>query len=212
MALLFRSLLFALSAMLATCTTTTDSSAATPSDAVDNYIVEQMKKDNIPGLALAVVKGGKIVKAKGYGLANLELQVPATADTVFEIGSITKQFTATAIMMLAEQGKLSLDDKISKHVSGTPQVWQGVTVRHLLYHTSGIKAYTSVEGFERTAFLPTTHEEVVKFVAPYPLEFDPGEKWIIATRVITCWVSLSKRRVVNPTPTFCRSASSHLCR
>src|SRR4028119_424601 len=147
MTLLFRSLLLALSAMLATCMITTEISAATPSDAVDNYIVEQMKKDNIPGLSLAVVKGGKIVKAKGYGLANVELQVPATADTVFEIGSITKQFTATAIMMLAERGKLSLDDKISKYVSGTPQSWQSVTVRHLLSHTSGIKAYTSVEGF-----------------------------------------------------------------
>ena len=75
-----------------------------------------MEKRQIPGLALAVVKNGKLIKAKGYGLANVELDVSVTPDSVFELASVTKQFTATAIMMLVEEGKVGLDDKIGKYL------------------------------------------------------------------------------------------------
>jgi CubicO group peptidase (beta-lactamase class C family) len=146
-------------------------------DAVDDYIQAEMKKRHIPGLSLAVVKDGKIVKAKGYGLANMELQVPATADTVYQIGSVTKQFTATAIQMLIDEGKVALDDKISKYVDGTPDTWKDVTVRHLLTHTSGIKSYTGLPDFQKITVLPTTKEDLVKLMAGHPLEFAPGEKW-----------------------------------
>ena len=97
-----------------------------------------MREQGIPGIGLAVVRNGKTIKAQGYGLANIELSVPASAETIFEIGSITKQFTATAVMLLVEEGRLSLDDPISKYFPEAPPALTGVTIRHLLTHTSGI--------------------------------------------------------------------------
>src|SRR5258708_14371205 len=88
--------------------------ASAQTDQVDAYVKAEMEKRHVPGISVAVVKDGKIVLAKGYGLANVELGVQATADTVYEIGSITKQFTATAIMMLVEEGKIGLDHKMRK--------------------------------------------------------------------------------------------------
>ena len=109
-------------------------------DTVDDYIQSEMKARRIPGLALAVVRHGAIVKMQGYGLANLEHDVPVTPDTVFELASVTKQFTATAIMLLVEQGKLRLDDPILSHLPSGPEAWKTITVRHLLTHTSGLPA------------------------------------------------------------------------
>src|SRR5215212_4025557 len=92
--------------------------AVAAADAVDDYVTSQMQKRHIPGLSLAVIKDGKVVKMRGYGLASVELGAPATEDSVYQIASMTKSFTATAIMMLAEEGKLGLDDKIAQHLSG----------------------------------------------------------------------------------------------
>lgn len=108
-------------------------------DEVDEYVRAFINKLNIPGLSLAVVRDGRLVKAAGYGLANLELNAPATPETVYEIGSITKQFTAEAILLLVEEGKLGLDDTLSKHLDGLPTAWQLLTLRQLLTHTSGLK-------------------------------------------------------------------------
>src|SRR5436190_5940595 len=108
---------------------------------VDTYVRSQMDRLRVPGLSLVVVKDGVVVYANDYGLANVELNVPVTSDTVFQIQSITKTFTASAIMMLVEEGKVSLDDPISKYLDGTPESWKPVTVRHLLSHTSGIKDF-----------------------------------------------------------------------
>ena len=110
-------------------------------DKVDEFILNEMQRQKIPGLALAVVKDGKVVKAKGYGFANVEHQVPVKPETVFQSGSTGKQFTATAVMMLAEEGKLSLDDKISKYFTDAPDAWKEITVRNLLSHTSGTTDY-----------------------------------------------------------------------
>ena len=107
----------------------------------------------------------------------MELSVPATEKTVYQLASVTKQFTATAIMMLAEEGKLGLGDKISKYLPDLPTAWKDVTVRHLLNHTSGIKSYTSVKDFFKTARKDYTHREILDLVAKDPLEFAPGEKW-----------------------------------
>src|SRR5215471_21101477 len=98
--------------------------AAVRADKVDDFVKAEMRKQRIPGLSLAVVKEGKIIKAEGYGLANVEHNVPARPDTVFKIGSVSKQFIATGIMLLVQDGKLSLDDKVSKYVAGTPSSWQ----------------------------------------------------------------------------------------
>ncbi|MFP5288617.1 MAG: serine hydrolase domain-containing protein, partial [Thermoanaerobaculia bacterium] len=111
--------------------------APASADEVDSYLESQMRQLHIPGLAVAVVRDGEVVKSKGYGLANLELGVPVTEETVFEIGSITKQFTAAAVLLLVEEGKIRLDDSLAKHLPGVPEAWSAVTVRHLLTHSSG---------------------------------------------------------------------------
>ncbi len=146
-------------------------------DGVDEYVQKQLETRHIPGVSVAVVKDGRVVMAKGYGVANVELSVPANENTVYQLASVTKQFTATAIMMLVEAGKLSLDDKVTKVLDGLPAAWSEVTVRHLLNHTSGIKSYTSVPSFFATARKDYQKEEIIKLVADAPLEFAPGEKW-----------------------------------
>jgi CubicO group peptidase (beta-lactamase class C family) len=144
---------------------------------VDDYVQAEMTKRHIPGLSIAVVQDGEVVHAKGYGQANVELSVPATADTVYQIGSITKQFSATAIMMLVEEEKLALDDPISKHLDKTPDSWKDVTVRHLLNHTSGIKSYTSIADNMTKNRLDRSKDDIIGSVRDLPLEFEPGAKW-----------------------------------
>ena len=146
-------------------------------DKLDDYVREQMQARHIPGLSLVVVRDGKIVKAQSYGLANVELNAPATNESVFEIGSITKQLTATAVMLLVEEGKIKLDERIDAYLSDAhpPDAWNAVTVRHLLTHTSGIKTYTGLPGFEFSRHLKK--EEFVKALSTFPLDFQPDEKW-----------------------------------
>ncbi len=144
-------------------------------DAVDDYLKTEMEKHRVPGLALMVVEDGKVTKSQGYGFSNLEVSSPATADTVFEIGSITKQFTAGGILLLAQDGKLSVDDKISKHLKNIPDAWTNVTIRHLLTHTSGIRNYTVLDGFELRQHL--TQEKFIKAMSNVPMDFQPGDSW-----------------------------------
>jgi CubicO group peptidase (beta-lactamase class C family) len=134
---------------------------------------------HVPGAALAVVRDGRVVKARAYGLANVELGVAATPDTVFEIGSITKQFTGAAVALLAAEGKLSPADPIAKHLDGVPEAWRGITVEHLLTHSSGIRNYLDVPGmFEETTRAGVTHDSVARMMLDrLPLEFAPGETW-----------------------------------
>jgi CubicO group peptidase (beta-lactamase class C family) len=142
-------------------------------DKIDDYVKAQMEQRRIPGLALAIVKEGRATKYEAYGLANLELKAPAHKDTVFEIGSVTKQFTAALIVMLAESGKLGLDDKITKFFDNTPPSWQGITIRHLLTHTSGLRNYTGLPGFEVTKKLDA--QKFVATIGAESLESKPGE-------------------------------------
>jgi CubicO group peptidase (beta-lactamase class C family) len=155
----------------------TERDTVAPAERVDAYLNAEISRQRIPGLALAVVKDGRLVLAKGYGLASVELNVPVTPETVFEIGSLTKQFTATAIMMLVEQGKLGLDEKINQRLTGLPEAWKDVTVRHLLTHTSGIKSYTSLADFPHLAITPTSLAEMVRATGQFPLEFPSGQGW-----------------------------------
>ena len=150
-----------------------------PSSAIsiDDYVEGRMNKRHIPGASVAIVQNGKVVQAKGYGLANVELSVPATANTVYQLASVTKTFTATAVMMLARDGKLGLDDKITARLPDLPKAWEEVTVRQLLNHTSGIKSYTSVRDFFKTARKDYTQREILDLVAKEPMDFAPGEKW-----------------------------------
>jgi D-alanyl-D-alanine carboxypeptidase len=156
-------------------------SAGSPAraDGVDEYIEAYLREQHVPGLSLAVVQAGKVVKSKGYGSANLELNVRATPDSVYQLQSITKSFVACGIMLLAEDGKLALDDRITTYLSGVPQAWSGVTVRHMLAHTSGIPNFVSDQGSgnEIVAFAQraSSSEEIIGWAAARPLKFAPGE-------------------------------------
>ncbi|MEP6947092.1 MAG: serine hydrolase domain-containing protein [Acidobacteriota bacterium] len=143
-------------------------------DGVDEFVRAQMAERHIPGVAVAVLKNGKVVKEKGYGVASLEFNVPVTPATAFEIGSVSKQMTAAGIMLLVEDGKIDLDEHISKYLLDTPDAWKDVTVRHLLTHTSGVKSYTSLDGFGLIKRMKAA--DFIKALSPYPLEFTPGEK------------------------------------
>jgi CubicO group peptidase (beta-lactamase class C family) len=145
-------------------------------DDVDAYIKLRMDKEHIPGLSLAVLRDGKLVKLKGYGYANLELRVPATPDTVYQVGSITKQFTATVIMILVQENRVDLDDKISKYINGTPETWKDITVRNLLTHTSGLQS-EGIPTTEKTVFADYTKEEMVKSATALPVLSPPGAKY-----------------------------------
>ena len=144
-----------------------------PVDRIDSYVQGEMTRQQIPGLAIAVVRDGKVALAKGYGLANVEHQVAVKPDTVFQSGSVGKQFTATAVMLLVEQGKLSLDDRITKYLpEGVPR-WNAIRVRHLLSHTGGTTDYPPNFDFRRDY----TEGALVKRAAAIPLAFAPGTKW-----------------------------------
>ena len=110
--------------------------AAAPPN-VDTFVRDYMTRRQIPGVAVLVRRGGETVRAKGYGLANVEHRIPMKPETVFQSGSMGKQFTAMAVAMLAEDGKLGLDDPVEKHLE-VPASWRGITIRHLLTHTSGL--------------------------------------------------------------------------
>ena len=107
-------------------------------DAVDTVILREMKQQHIPGISVAVLRNGELIKARGYGLASVELGVSASKDTEYEIASVTKPFTAEAILLLAEEGKLGLEDPLGKHVPNVPESWKRITLRQMLNHTSGI--------------------------------------------------------------------------
>lgn len=152
-------------------------------DKVDKLVQSRLTERQIPGAAVAVIQAGRVVKLKGYGVASLEFGVPVTVDTAFEIGSVSKQMTAAGIMLLVEDGKVSLDEKISKYLPGTPEAWKDVTVRHLLTHTSGVKSYSSLDGFALLKRLKV--EAFIKQLAPYPLEFPVGERNIYSNSGFT---------------------------
>jgi CubicO group peptidase (beta-lactamase class C family) len=152
---------------------------AAGADAIDDYIKVEMERRRIPGLALAVVRGGTLVKLQGYGLANLEHDVRVTPDTVFELASVTKQFTATAIMALVEDGKVQLDEPIPSYLPNAPETWKAITVRHLLTHTSGLPGLA--EGFKalRPGGLRWNYTTAQMFAAAAKdtLSFEPGTRF-----------------------------------
>ena len=142
----------------------------------DEYIQAQVAVNRFTGSVL-VARGEQVIFAKGCGLANVEHDVPNTPRTKFRLGSITKQFTGTAILILQEQGKLSVDDPASKHVEGLPEAWKEVTIHHLVTHTSGIPSFTSLPSYRESMPLPSPPAKTLERVRDMPLEFKPGEKF-----------------------------------
>ncbi|MGZ3461645.1 MAG: serine hydrolase domain-containing protein, partial [Archangium sp.] len=151
-------------------------SAAELAPRIDALAAETLKEGPVVGLSLAVMRGGDVIIQKGYGQANLELGVPVTEQSLFRIGSITKQFTAAAIMQLVEKGRVQLDDDVTKYVA-FPTHGRRITLRHLLTHTSGLKDYTRAEDYSKRAPLELTPDEVLALVKDAPPLFEPGAKW-----------------------------------
>jgi D-alanyl-D-alanine carboxypeptidase len=145
---------------------------------VDQIVAQWMSKPAAVGLSVAVARGDKFIVAKGYGKADLEFNVPADADTMFRMGSVTKQYTAAAMMKLIEDGMIILDDELTKFLPDFPMQGHTVTVKQLLNHTSGIKSYTSIEAVMSRGYCNnTSHEEVLSWFKDEPFDFEPGAKW-----------------------------------
>lgn len=154
---------------------------AAQTKSIDRYVVAEMGRQRIPGVEVGVYRNGQSVLAKGYGLANVELQAPVRPDTLMQSGSVGKQFTAAAIMMLVEQGKISLDDSTAKYFPDAPASWREIAVKNLLSHTSGLAEY---ESDERTGpsgdfylRLDFSEDQLVSKIEKLPIEFKPGDKW-----------------------------------
>ena len=146
---------------------------------MDDVLSSAASQKRFMGTAL-VARGGKIILEKGYGMADIELEVPNTPDRKFRLGSITKQFTAAAIMQLQERGKLSVSDLACKFIDDCPEAWKAVTIHHLLSHTSGIPSYTSMPEFPKPQFmrLPLKPLEILMLTRNKPLDFQPGEGYL----------------------------------
>ncbi|MFZ1131708.1 MAG: serine hydrolase domain-containing protein [Terriglobales bacterium] len=147
--------------------------AADQPDAVDAYVHSEMAPQRIPGLALLVSRSGQVIRAQGYGLANVELHVPVQPVTIFQSGSVGKQFTATAVMMLVEEGKISLEDSLTKYFPDAPATWKQVTIRELLSHTAGFTDYPKDFNMRKDY----TEADLLKLVEKIPLAYPPGTSW-----------------------------------
>src|SRR5262245_12776253 len=156
--------------------------AASPHDAarpdtearLDRFIRAEMERQRIPGVAVGVVMRGEPVLIRGYGYANVEHQAPVKPETVFRVASLTKQFTALAVMLLVQEGRLGLDDPITKHLAGAPKEWQSITIRHLLNHTSGVHDWWE-DGYDLRRDL--SEDEIAQRAFDHPLDDPPGSRW-----------------------------------
>lgn len=147
--------------------------AQSSADTVDTFVRGEMTRQKIPGVSLMIARGGNIIRAQGYGYSNVELQVPVKPESIFQSGSVGKQFTATAVMMLVQEGRIALEDPISKYLSNGPAVWNNVTIRELLSHTAGFTDYPENFDLRRD----WTEDELLKVIAGIPLAFEPGTKY-----------------------------------
>jgi len=141
---------------------------------IDAFVQAEMDRQHIPGVAVGVIKSGSVLEARGFGYANVEWQVPAGPDTIFQSGSLGKQFTSAGVMLQVEDGTLALADPISKFFPDAPASWQAITVRHLLTHTSGIPDYTDGTFDYRKDY---TEDQLVHFAYGLTLEFPAGSRW-----------------------------------
>jgi len=140
-------------------------------------ILQKKYPPNAPGATFLISKNGNIIYKKAFGLSNLELNLPMHTENVFEIGSMTKQFTAVSILMLVEQHKVSLDDEITKYIPDYPTQGKKITVHHLLNHTSGIKSYTTLKKLYDIDKNDLTPIELIDFFKNEPMDFNPGEQY-----------------------------------
>ncbi|MCJ8154798.1 beta-lactamase family protein [Chryseobacterium sp. SSA4.19] len=165
---------FLLSLLLCICVS--NQSYAQLISKIDSLIKTEFSDPNGPGGVFLVSKKGKIVYEKAFGKANIELDVNMAPDNVFQIGSMTKQFTAVAILILEAQGKLNINDPVSKYMPDYP-AGNSITIHHLLTHTSGIKDFTKMKSLSEIAQKEMSPEAMVNFFKNEPVDFRPGEKF-----------------------------------
>jgi CubicO group peptidase (beta-lactamase class C family) len=147
--------------------------AAQTADDVSRTVRAEMEKQRIPGLALLVARKGLPIRTEGYGLSNVELSVDVKPETIFQSGSVGKQFTAAAVMMLVEAGKLGLDDRLDKYFAPAPHWWSEVTIRELLSHTAGFTDYPENFDYQKDY----TEDQLLKIVESIPPAYPPGTHW-----------------------------------
>jgi D-alanyl-D-alanine carboxypeptidase len=149
----------------------------TDADRVDAYLTAEMASRHIPGASIAVIRNGALVHTRNVGMANLELSAPVTVDSVFKLASLTKPFTAIAILMLVRDGTIALDGRLAEYLPNLPAQWAGVTIRQLLSHTSGVTDYLRAPGWSWKSSWrqELTLDEFVRFAAQAPPAFPPGE-------------------------------------
>jgi len=149
--------------------------------AIDQLVKSEMTRQRIPGLEVGLYSRGQVLLAKGYGLADVELDVHVTARTLMQSGSVGKQFVSTAVMMLVEEKKLSLDDSITRYFPDAPATWKPIQIKNLLSHTSGLSEYVSGDRIGANGpfylRLDFTEDELIKKIYALPIEWAPGEKW-----------------------------------
>jgi CubicO group peptidase (beta-lactamase class C family) len=146
-----------------------------PAARIDQVLTEAYPPGE-PGAAVRVTKAGLVLLEKGYGLADVERKVPATPDTVFRLASVTKAFTGTAVLMLAERGAIALDDPVTTHLPSSPPAWRAVTIRHLLSHTSGLPNYLDRPNSMEWAAREYTVQQLIESFRDWPAVFAPGER------------------------------------
>jgi len=146
------------------------------SNEFDKMLAEKFKA-NEPGATILVARNSQIIYKKAFGMANLEFDIPMEVDDVFRIGSITKQFTAVAILQLMEHGKLNLQDNIIRFIPDYPTQGYKITIEHLLTHTSGIQSYTAMEDYMERMTLDLKPAEMIDYFKNQPMKFEPGTKW-----------------------------------
>jgi CubicO group peptidase (beta-lactamase class C family) len=143
---------------------------------INEYMDALVKAGKFNG-SILIARDGKLLISKGYGMANFELDVSNTPQTKFRLGSITKPFTAIAIMLLQERGKLSVQDSICKYLPDCPPAWQPITIHHLLSHTSGLAKHDKAGDYLKTAMMPMTVTQLIDSFRNKPADFRPGEKF-----------------------------------
>jgi CubicO group peptidase (beta-lactamase class C family) len=147
--------------------------AAPDTDAVAKVVRAEMEKQHIPGLALLVSRKGVPIREQGFGLANVELNVAVKPETIFQSGSVGKQFTATAVMLLVEEGKIGLNDPLAKYFDSGPSWWKDVTIRELLSHTAGFTDYPKDFDLRKDY----TEDDLLRIVESIPPAYPPGTNW-----------------------------------
>ncbi len=175
--------------------------AQAQSDRVDSLIAQRMNASKLPGLSLAVVKDGTVVKAAGYGVTDVKRQTRATPDTAYKIGSVSKQFIAAAVMSLVQAGLVGLDDPVGKYLDATPRSWQPMTLRQLLTHTGGLARESP--GFDPLKVQPDA--DVLRAAYSLPLLFPPGEKWAYSNVGYFALAEIIRKVTGGPWPEYLRT-------